>query len=301
MSDDCPSRLLTKLPSELRIKIYEYVLAFDNPIKPRQFVAGSSNTNILRTNKQVYHEAQAVLYEMNTISVSRNDFCSKTDRVLQTPIKSQHVRHLRFTSFGESIACNFLLDRCSVCEDHARGLLEALSIMPLLKNVNIDYSTQIANFLRFKDRAAGCPTGPTITCVGVGLYNVRGGRFDQADFTFSHRPLASIWPTLSVLSNSMPSEREEEDALSRLRTVDPDVPDKLWLLFWARQYGRSAEWSGERVAEAWVDELELASMSIEQRSTALHELTVALQVFLKAQTASQCRRYLRSLREFAFV
>ncbi|KAK1815476.1 hypothetical protein LTR12_010111 [Friedmanniomyces endolithicus] len=289
-----------KLSPELRLKIYTHLLTFPTPIHLRQHVPGTPHTALLRTNRQIHHEAQAVLYDTNTISLSRNDFCLNTDPALQTPVETLQVRQLRFRSFGESLACNVLAERCAVCRDDARGLLEALGGMPVLRRVGVDYSTQIANFMRFRQLAAeegGSLKGLTVTCISVGTYRVRNAGFDQVEFTFAHRPLASIWPDLATLSHSPLSENEQETTLARLRTQDPDTPDKLWLLLWAAKHGHLADVLGEQVAGAWVEESELASMDGEERDAVLHGFTVMLQTFLKAHTVVQCRRFLGVLRE----
>ncbi|KAK4955099.1 hypothetical protein LTR10_007293 [Elasticomyces elasticus] len=295
MSQHQPCPLLTKLPSELRIRIYEDVLRFDNPIKLRQHVPGSESTTILRCNRQIYHEALAVLYDVNIVSVSRNDFCAKTTSALQTPILAQHVKHLRFTRFSESIACNFLLDRCSVCQSDAKGLVELLEHgMPMLKSVTIDYSTQINAFLQFKDLVSQGGTNTTVDCINIGVYRVRADRLDDLDFTFRHRPLASCWPAIVRLSSMDISQQEKDERLVPLRAADPDVPDKLWLLFCADKYGQLGQLCNDNTVEAWRTEPWLSGSHDEQRSNTLHELTLAVQHFMKTHTAVQCRRYLTS-------
>lgn len=66
----CP--LLDRLPVELRLEIYTHLLAFSAPLKLRQVVPGSRDLAILRVNRQVYEEASEVLFELNTIVVTRN-------------------------------------------------------------------------------------------------------------------------------------------------------------------------------------------------------------------------------------
>ncbi|EMC95876.1 hypothetical protein BAUCODRAFT_507344 [Baudoinia panamericana UAMH 10762] len=145
---------LTRLPAELRIRIYELLLTFNGaPIKLRQHVSGSPDTAIIRTNRQISNEAMAVLYDLNVIVVTRNDFCLLTISALKTPVFAQHIRHLLITSFGESITCTFLSDqgKCNVCKDSAVGLLAALSSMPYLKKAYIDYSGSAQRFKRFRE------------------------------------------------------------------------------------------------------------------------------------------------------
>jgi hypothetical protein len=292
---------LSTLPSELRITIYEYVLAFDHAIKLRQYVSGADKTNILRTNKQIHSESLAVLYETNVISVTRNDFCFNTSPSLKTPVDGLHIRHLRLTSFGESIACGFLLKRCECCQDHARGLLDLLAEMPQLKTVKVDFSTQTSAFWRFRSMAEECPTGTSIECTAVGVYRLRGARFQHVDFTFEHRPIATVWPRLIHLCRIQPSEGIEEDTLEELRNVDVDVPDKLWLMHCARQSGHLEELTSKLIVKCWVDEAKMSTLSPGDRSSALHTFTVAIQAFQAGLTAPQARRYLRSLRELSAV
>ncbi|KAK3116792.1 hypothetical protein LTR53_002494 [Teratosphaeriaceae sp. CCFEE 6253] len=267
------SPLFTQLPPELRLRIYEHVVEFTQPIKLRQHIAGSTDMAILRASKLLYREALPVLYDVNTISVTRNDFCLNTDAALRTPIMGQHVRHLRMTSFGESIACNFLPARCSACEDQATGLLQALRLMPQLKTVTVDYSTQPSNFVRFRTSAR--TSGVTFPCVGVGVYKFRGAGLDKVDFTFQHRPLATIWLALVILSMPDTPEREEEATLARLRKFDASLTDTLWFLFCAQQYGQLHAFGGE-TSEAWVEEGQLAHWSEAERDLALDKLTTYL-------------------------
>jgi len=222
-----------RLPSELRIRIYELILDFSQPIKLRQTVAGSENTTLLRVNKRMYNETLPVLFDINTVTVTRNDFCKKTDASLKCPVPSQHVRHLLIASFGESIACSFLLDRCDVCGALAGGLFDALSAMPQLKSVTVDYRTHIANFRLFRE-TLGCPNNAShfdpalkLDCIAVGTYRLRGETFDNIIFTFQNIPLAKIWCALSSLSEVSARESEEEETLAQLRKLDADMPDKV--------------------------------------------------------------------------
>lgn len=64
--------ILEKLPVELRLEIYAYLLTFAAPLKLRQVIPGSRDLAILRTNRQIHDEALGVLYELNTIVVTRN-------------------------------------------------------------------------------------------------------------------------------------------------------------------------------------------------------------------------------------
>lgn len=71
-----PCYLLTLLPLELRRQIYAYFVIFSAPIKLRQVIPGSRDLPILRTCRQVYAEAREVLFEGNTVVVTRNGMYS---------------------------------------------------------------------------------------------------------------------------------------------------------------------------------------------------------------------------------
>ena len=311
-----------QIPSELRIRIYELILGFSQPIKLRQTVAGSENTTLLRVNKRMYNEALPVLFDINTVAVTRNDFCKKTDVSLKCPVPSQHVRHLLMTSFGESIACSFLLDRCNVCGVPARGVFDALRAMPQLKSVTVDYRTHIANFRLFKEalacssRVSHCDSTLKLDCIAVGIYRLRGEAFDNISFTFQNIPLARVWSSLSTVSDRFASESEEEETLARLRKLDADVPDKVQLgsitptktliSSDARSVAPSAVLRSKirpacqyshRVAEAWVDGDSLSLSTEGTRTAKTNDLTEAVQAFLACQTAPQCRLLLKALKD----
>ena len=287
---------LLSLPSELRIKIYEQVLTFSGPVKLRQVVRGSENTTLLRVNHQIHNEALSVFFEVNQIAATRNDFCTKTDGSMKTPVKGDHIRHLLVTNFGESIACNFLLDRCDVCEHHAEGFVEALKMMPHLKTVVVNYHAQVAKFRRFSEALSQSNGGPELDCVAVGKYALRSPSMVRVDVTFQYLPLARIWPVLITLSDSMPSEALEEDVLAELRKIHGDLPDKLWLLICAKRYGVLEQFSGQ-AAKTWVDDDLVGRKSDIETSASLHAFNDVLLDFLGRETAPRCRRHLRSIRE----
>lgn len=150
---------LDKLPTEIRIQIYEHLLRFDEPIKLRQIIPGSKNLRILRTNRQIHDEALPVLYDINRVVVTRNDFCRNTDPGLKTPLKLEHARHLLVTSFSQSIACTLIGPprQCDVCQPDALGLIWQFTRMPRLQTVVVDYHNHLREMSGFK--------------AGVGIYD----------------------------------------------------------------------------------------------------------------------------------
>lgn len=304
---------LLDLPSELRIRIYEFILGFARPLKLRQTVAGSQNTTLLRVNRQIYGESLPVLYDINDIAVTRNDFCKRTDVSLKTPVQSQHIRHLLIRGFGESLACNFGLDRCDqcdVCEPSASGLLNALKSMPRLKSVVVDYHTHTSNFKRFSDTLSLSDMQrvgkmDSLRCTAVGHFTLHNEAFRNVDFTFQNIPLARIWQALISLWSSLQSgsRRDDEEVLIELRKIDADMPDKLWLVVCVRRYITLEEWVA---AIAPLQDSDLSPAYAAWRAhKGVTETTVLplafgtqqLQYYLRSITAPQSRRLLTVMKD----
>ncbi|OTA36060.1 hypothetical protein BTJ68_03567 [Hortaea werneckii EXF-2000] len=105
---------LLRLPSELRIKIYELILAFNRPIKLRQTIAGSQNTNVLRTNRQVYEESlplRSVVVEYQTHIGNFTRFKSF--------INQETHGELKCTALGTYVLRNRLREDVEVTFHHA--------------------------------------------------------------------------------------------------------------------------------------------------------------------------------------
>lgn len=86
----CP--FLDLLPAEIRLEFYTYLLTFSAPLKLRQVVPGSRDLAILRTNRQIHDEASEVLFELNTIVVTRNGrYCLPSQNWI--PLHRLHSHH----------------------------------------------------------------------------------------------------------------------------------------------------------------------------------------------------------------
>lgn len=239
--------LLTRLPAEIRLRIYEHILTFSRPLKLRQVVAGSKNTSILRANHQIYHEALPIFYDANTIIATRNDFCQDTDPELQTPLRRDHVRHLLIRNFSQSIRCSsfsggnnlFLEGCCDVCKPNAAGFIAALGALPRLKTAVIDYHNHYREFDFIKQSIRGIGSthlearhGFTLTCTSMARFRLTSPSLPSTlDITFTDVPFHTIYTELAVLKASYPSIfafPDEKQVLQRLRDdVDLALPDKL--------------------------------------------------------------------------
>ena len=253
MSEEC--LLLNRLPVELRLRIYEHVLSFERPLKLRQVVAGSKNTSILRANKQIYHEALPVLYDTNTIIVTRNDFCQDTDPDLQTPLRRDQVRRLLVRNFSQSIKCSsfsggnnmYLEGCCDVCKPSATGFLAVLAALPRIQTVVIDYQNHVREFGFIKDTIRGigstsvdAPHGFSLRCTDLAKYALTSPSFPpNLSITFTDLPLSSIWNVLNRQGIDSPLGLRDLSLLPLLlvrlqEDYHRELPEKLYYLFCAR-------------------------------------------------------------------
>lgn len=310
--DDC--YFLSRLPGELRTVIYEYILRFDRPLKLRQIVAGSKNTSILRTNRQIYHEALPVLYDTNNILVTRNDFCQYTDPDLQTPLRRDQVRHLLVKNFSQSIKCSsysggngmFLAGCCEVCQPTATGFFTALTELPRLQSVLVDYRYHGSEFRYIKDviRRNGMlgtlKEYRALTCIGMGRYRLHGTSIpEKLDIVFADVPFNTLWTIFESLcsdpSFSVYGLPSEQLILSQLKEdIDRDLPDKLFFLHSAR---KSVLWPVlfKRISELWaaVDEAKTEGREGAEEMEALTEEVVR---FVLRHSAEDARMQLGMLR-----
>jgi hypothetical protein len=184
-SQALPCPFLHKLPAEIRVQIYGYLLQYRLPIKLRQIVPGSRDLSLLRTNRQIYSEALSVLYDLNHIVVTRNDFCRNTEDRLKTPLQRDHVRHLLIKTFSQSIACTLSgpEGRCDVCQPSAIGLINTLASMPRLKYVLIDFARFWGEFHKLKAALAREESGLVLEAMNTDMehqhYMLKGPRLDH--------------------------------------------------------------------------------------------------------------------------
>lgn len=201
------------------------------------------------------------------------------------------------TSYGESIACSFLPEKCECCDPSGQGFLEALRSMPRLRSVTVDYHTQNSEFRRFRDWLHTHHHDAELHCIELGVYQLSESFMNGINLSFQHLPVAKIWPRLLALSEESPSEVREEEALAELRQIQGDVPDKLWLLVCARKLNATS--FGEM--GTWFDEVDTRNMTLPERSDAMHLFTDALQQHLDRESAAGSRRYLRTIREMQLI
>ena len=313
MADDTEGEclLLTRLPGELRATIWEHVLSFERPLKLRQVVAGSKNTGILRTCQQIYAETLPVLYDVNQIMCTRNDFCHYTDSTLQTPMRKDQVRNLLVKNFSQSIKCSsysggnnmFLAGCCEVCQPTATGFLQALTELPKLRTVVVDYHDHTSEFAYMKEvirrngKLETLRRHRALTCTGMAQYRLHGSSIPESlTVTFTDAAFNKVWTTLSKMENgiSVYGMSHESDVLEQMRAdIDRDLPDKLYVVFCAK---KSVHWpSYGKLHTSWnaLDQATSGGRDAAEEMEALYEEVVRL---TKRQTRSESLLLLTYLR-----
>ncbi|SMY25530.1 unnamed protein product [Zymoseptoria tritici ST99CH_1A5] len=302
----------SRLPAELRLRVYEFVLSFEAPLKLRQVVAGSKNTGILRCSRLTHREALPILYDRNTILLTRNDFCRHISGELSTPMRADKIRHLLINNFSTSIKCSslsggngiFLDGCCEVCQPSGAGFISTLASLPQMRSVVIDYSRHPSDFRYIKKamHLNRIPEGEhsfRLVCVGMARYRLLSPMFPAGlSIEYVNRPVNTIWnEILAVGSKLTTSGFDGEDVLlNRLRNdVHREIPDKLYLLYCARL---SAFWPDAfpRTAKLWQD-VENAIASSGDASDEMEALTEDIREFMLQLSPEDARSQLRSLRE----
>lgn len=115
------------------------------------------------------------------------------------------------------------------------------------------------------------------------------------EVTFHHAPLARIWPRAVALAERSRDERHEVEALTELREIDHDIPDKVWLLLCTKKYGAADQYWGA-VSKAWQKLDAQEANEDDEYCQNLDGLTEAVQSYLAIQTVHQARRLLAALK-----
>lgn len=243
---------LTILPAEIRLRIYEHVLAFESPLKLRQVVAGSKNTGILRANRQIYSEALPVFYDVNTILATRNDFCLETGRDLQTPLRRDQVRHLLFKNISQSIRCSsfsggndiYLDGCCDVCRPDAYAFIKAVAALPRIRSVTVDYHKHQREFDFIKKVCRKDQFSQSyLQCIGMGKYKLAlPSLSDTLSIIFLDMPLNTIWNEVAGHKFELNADRDPVlpwPLLDRLRDeVDKNLTETICFFLWPLIVGR---------------------------------------------------------------
>lgn len=298
----------TKLPAEIRLRIYGYVLCLDVPLKlvsNARHSARPRNLEILRVNRLTHNEALAALYEANTVCADRAAFCNNVKARPYSTLNHDLIRNLYITNLAPSPACEALRtlptwpapkreDPCVYCDKSILPLIRSLRYMPRLRSVFIDFHGHadiIPKLAATLEGAYGRATDLRLTCVGVGKYTLAGPWLPNATVELRDVLLSEIWTRLLAfqkftLANVLASSRElRAGAKGIMDTLAPrfgkssvrGAMRKLVRLFVCHDHGTIPQ----SLADIWPEDVEMAFKAVEacgpQHEGFLHAFNVEMQ------------------------
>lgn len=154
-----PCFFLDRLPPELRVRVYEYLILSDFRLIPyvdhgvsKGFDPPSStskhdaralpklNLSLFLLNKQIYAESTDIFYTFNRFSIHYDDLCScwSGRRFQLNEAQIKHVKILGI-NFDEEYYPR-LWSRCSVCDTQGFWLIKYLSKLPRLRRVVLSFA-----------------------------------------------------------------------------------------------------------------------------------------------------------------
>ncbi|KAK4548769.1 hypothetical protein LTR36_008542 [Oleoguttula mirabilis] len=210
---------LATLPAELRVRCYEFALPVGRSIKhqasqPRlshedgdsslheqvsERVAPFLGASLLFVNRQTYQEALPIFYKTNTVSLGSSAFYSAVTSSHGSIPDVKHLVHVRLSDFAINPACTTALADCVSCQRSTADILRALLLVPHLRTVSVDYGetdASLAAFTHFKSAASapGREYGNwSLTCTGIGRYNLRHNDHPNLDMTMTNAALVCVW------------------------------------------------------------------------------------------------------------
>lgn len=212
--------MLSKLPPELRIRIYEFALPIGVPVKrkatqntepPDEANAAQRvvflSAGLLFVDRLTYKEALPIFYKTNTISVRRSDVCGNAITGNRKHLSDlEPVVHLHFSDFAITPWCATPIANCNKCCESALNLLCLPPLFPHLRTITVDYGANdqsLEAFTLFKSalKAAKCDNPDyTLICTGIGQYKLQSTNYPNLDITMTHAELARCWVTATPAS-----------------------------------------------------------------------------------------------------
>ena len=146
--------LLERLPSELRVRIYDFLVLFPRQLVPQAAAkstnsdtnrfsrakrrGGSTNvgklvdTNIFLLNRQIYEESADLFYGHNTFCVPYECLCTCWTSKNKAILNEQRIKHLKVqdVEFEEPT----FYQQCKMCHSDGYGLVKHLNALPNLRS-----------------------------------------------------------------------------------------------------------------------------------------------------------------------
>lgn len=295
-----------RLPTEIRLLIYGYALCFDTPItldrdlkrKPKSKMA-----RILIVNRLTYTEALPILHELNTIIISRDEFCHfPTGKRPQLTIKPELVQRLYIRDLATSPRCSAReaspwpkTNRpCQNCRQSLLGLVNTLRLKPRLKEVSIDYYgyhyaiQALAEGIRSSDYL---PHEIRLVCAGIGRYELVGDLLRGIKFELRDLPLVRIWNRIMALPVHYPYATYYRANRLVWRDLSPlerrmELSDlAVWIVKIAGLIqNHDASFIPATFADIWPADIPMNFRTVEELGSPelLHDMNVQLQAFLDA-------------------
>ncbi|KAK3724467.1 hypothetical protein LTR37_001091 [Vermiconidia calcicola] len=274
-----------RLPTELRLQIYEHVLQFGVPIKldrqPRR-TTRSKIACILLSNRLIYMEALPVLYDLNTIVIRRAELCRyKSSKRPQLSCKPELVQRLYVDDLHPSYRPSIL------------PFVDALRQMPRLKEVSIDYyrhATAVQALAKALHETADVASELQLTCVGIGRYHLTGEWLEGVEFELRNVPLVETWSKVTALPRPdpfLPYLRANRVLWKDLKHIEARCYDRrAFRRMVVQTLMLVAEHDSQLIpasfARVWPGDLPMDLRKVEGfgRPRFLHELNCRLQCFL---------------------
>ena len=135
---------LQKLPIEMRVRVYDYLVVLTRRLVPCPDQKGKSpvDTTLFLVNRQIYEEAADVFYSRNRFCVHFEYFCKcwKTKYILH--LNEKTIKHFKILDVNFDQVEPILWNQCKVCATDGFALLNYLSSLPNLRSVSIVFANE---------------------------------------------------------------------------------------------------------------------------------------------------------------
>ncbi|KAK3717989.1 hypothetical protein LTR37_005415 [Vermiconidia calcicola] len=156
-----PCFFLEKLPPELRLRVYEYLLLYPRRLVP--YVAQKSQTTILPTsrwqretsssveyaqvditafclNRQIYEESANLFYGHNRFCVDFDDLCKCWNKRHPFRLNENMVKRLKIGAINFDREGPALWGECNYCGSEGWALLKYLASLPNLRSASLTFA-----------------------------------------------------------------------------------------------------------------------------------------------------------------
>ena len=158
-----PCFFLEKLPPELRVRVYDYLLVFPQRLVPHVSQKSTKTASALSSrrrrddlatahpavditvfilNKQIYEEAADVFYSRNKFCVHFDYFCTCWNTRYALRLNEERIKHFKVLGVNLDHEDPMLWDRCKMCSTDGFGLLKYVNSLPNLRSVAIAFANE---------------------------------------------------------------------------------------------------------------------------------------------------------------